>query len=193
MYDAIFKVVIFGDKSTGKTTLRKRFMTNLYDSNCRKTIGVDFQTKDFRYKEVGIKLMIWDFAGEQRFRYMFPQYLYGTMGGILMYDITNVKTLHRVSEWCKIVKNYRDDIPILLVGNKLDLEERREVSNEQVEHFKEKNNISSSMEISVKTGENVEEMFIRITRMVMKRYSLFHQLLLHIPQSYQKTQIACYP
>ncbi|MHA1884394.1 MAG: ADP-ribosylation factor-like protein, partial [Promethearchaeota archaeon] len=72
MYDAIFKAVIFGDMGCGKTTLRKRFMTNEYDSNCPRTIGVDFQTKDSRFNKMDIKLMLWDFAGEERFRYMFP-------------------------------------------------------------------------------------------------------------------------
>lgn len=86
-----------------------------------------------------------------------------------MYDITNAKTLNMVSEWCQMAKNYRKDIPILLVGNKLDLEMKRDVSKEQVENFKLNNEISESMEISLETGENVEKMFLRLTGLLLKK------------------------
>lgn len=86
-----------------------------------------------------------------------------------MYDITNAQTLKRLSEWVKLAKNYKEDVPILLVGNKIDLEQKREVSKEQIERFKVNNKISESMEISLETGENVEEMFLRLTKMLLNK------------------------
>ena len=88
MYELIFKVVIFGEIGCGKTTLRKRFMTNVFFANCRKTIGVDFNTKEIDLDGRKVKLMIWDFGGQKRFRFIFPRYIYGSMGGFLMYDIS---------------------------------------------------------------------------------------------------------
>ncbi|MBA7653861.1 hypothetical protein ES703_61724 [subsurface metagenome] len=81
MYDLIFKVVIFGDAGSGKTSLRRRFLTNEFLSDSRKTIGVDFETAVIELDGKEIKLLIGDFAGEERFRFMFPQYIYGAMGG----------------------------------------------------------------------------------------------------------------
>ncbi len=86
-----------------------------------------------------------------------------------MYDITNAQTLKRLSEWVQLAKNYKEDVPILLVGNKIDLEQKREVSKEQIERFKVNNKISESMEISLETGENVEEMFLRLTKMLLNK------------------------
>lgn len=86
-----------------------------------------------------------------------------------MYDITNAQTLKRLSEWVQLAKNYKEDVPILLVGNKIDLELKRDVSKEQIERFKVNNKISESMEISLETGENVEEMFLRLTKMLLNK------------------------
>src|SRR5680860_3577 len=87
MLDAIFKIVIFGDAGCGKTTLTKRFKSDLFISDSQMTIGVDFETKTFEVDGKKVKLMMWDFGGEERFRFILPKYINGAMGGILMYDI----------------------------------------------------------------------------------------------------------
>ena len=83
-----------------------------------------------------------------------------------MYDITYAKTLNYVSKWSQIIKT-KNDNPILLIGNKRDLKEDREVSKEQIKQYKKDHNISESMEISLKTGENVDQMFMKITNMLL--------------------------
>ena len=118
MYDLIFKVVIFGDAGSGKTSLRKRFMTNVFVSDSRKTIGVDFETKVLKLDGKEIKLLIWDFAGDERFRYMFPQYIYGAMGGILLYDITDYSSFYHISDCLSVIKRTNKRIPIILLGSK---------------------------------------------------------------------------
>ena len=118
MYDALFKLVIFGDSNSGKTTLRKSFMTNRFISNSRQTIGVDFETKILEVEGLEVKLMIWDFAGEERFRFIFPQYVYGAMGGILMYDITNYSSFSHIYEWLSVIKETNQTFPIILLGGK---------------------------------------------------------------------------
>ncbi|MHA1915953.1 MAG: Rab family GTPase [Promethearchaeota archaeon] len=167
MYDAIFKAVIFGDMGCGKTTLRKRFMTNEYDSNCRRTIGVDFQTKDCKYNKMDVKLMLWDFAGEERFRYMFPQYLYGAMGGIMMYDITNYSSFSHISNWISLLRETNQNFPLILLGGKLDLGNIRKVSREKAVEVAKSLGFTGFIECSSKSGENVVEVFEALTRLML--------------------------
>ncbi|MHA1762762.1 MAG: Rab family GTPase, partial [Promethearchaeota archaeon] len=87
------KIVIFGDSGTGKTSLMYRYMTNHFIEDIRLTIGVDFHVKIMKIGNKEIKLQIWDFGGEVRFRFLFPSYILGASGGIFMYDITNYSTL----------------------------------------------------------------------------------------------------
>ena len=167
-YDAILKVVIFGYVGCGKTSLRKRFMTNIFDTDCRGTIGVDFQTKDYGFDGMELKLMIWDFAGEERFRYMFPQYLKGAMGGILMYDIADFKSFSHIVDWLSLIKEANQRFPIILLGGKLDLDDIREVSRKEAIKAAKLMGLNGFIESSSKTGENVEETFVALTRIMLK-------------------------
>lgn len=167
MYDRIFKVVIFGDMNCGKTSLRRRFMDNVFESYCRKTIGVDFQTKDFDYDKMEVKLMIWDFAGEERFRYMFPQYLNGAMGGILMYDITSFSSFSCIGNWLSLIQENNQRFPIILVGGKSDLDNNREVSSEEGVRVGRSLGLSGFIECSSKTGKNVKESFQALTKKML--------------------------
>jgi len=164
-YDYTFKVCVFADKDVGKETLAKSNFLNRHFH----MIGVESTSKDVEFCGKNIRLQFWIISDDrERFQHIWKQYIKGSLGVILMYDITNAKTLKMVSEWCQMVKDCRKDIPILLVGNKIDLEEQREVSKDRVDKFKENHDISSSMEISLKTRENVEKMFLRLTEMLLE-------------------------
>ena len=169
------QISVFGCKNVGKKTLAKsKFLYNPSDLDHMATIGVEISSKTVEIPEAKARLAFFIFDPDQRFGRVTHKcnleiYIHGSSGAVIMYDITNPKTLDRVPQWIRIMKNNAKDIPILLVGNKLDLVEHREVSQEQVEAFKENHDISSSMEISLKTGENVEEMFINITSMIMEK------------------------
>jgi len=169
MYDLIFKVVIFGDAGSGKTSLRKRFMTNVFVSDSRKTIGVDFETKVLEVEGKEIKLLIWDFAGEERFRFMFPQYIYGAMGGILLYDITDYSSFSHISDWLSIIKETNQRFPIILLGSKSDLDDFREISWSEGVKTAKSIGLNGFSECSSKTGENVKEAFERLTKMMVNR------------------------
>jgi small GTP-binding protein len=169
-YDAILKVIIFGHVGCGKTTLRKRFMDNVFDSHCRGTIGVDFQTKDFTFNGIEVKLMIWDFAGEVRFRYMFPQYLKGAMGGILMYDIADYNSFSQIGDWISLIKETNQRFPIILIGGKSDLADIREISREEAINVAKSMGLNGFIECSSKTGENVEQSFEVLTKMMLRNF-----------------------
>ena len=167
MYDLIFKVVIFGDAGSGKTSLRKRFMTNVFVSDSRKTIGVDFETKVLKLDGKEIKLLIWDFAGDERFRYMFPQYIYGAMGGILLYDITDYSSFSHISDWLSVIKRTNQRFPIILLGSKSDLDDFREISCSEGVEAAKSIGLNGFIECSSKTGENVKETFAGLTKIMV--------------------------
>ena len=169
MYDVIFKVVIFGDAGCGKTTLRKRLMTNVFISNSRQTIGVDFETNVLHINGMEIKLLIWDFAGEEKFRYFFPQYIFGAMGGILMYDITNYPSFSHISDWLSVIKETNQRFPIILLGTKTDLDNFREIPFRSGMKAAKSMGLNEFIECSSKTGENVKESFTTLTRIMLDR------------------------
>ncbi|MFX1243216.1 MAG: Rab family GTPase [Promethearchaeota archaeon] len=159
MYDLIYKVFIFGDQGTGKTSLRKRFMHNEFLANYRKTIGVDFETKILELDGKKIKLLLWDFAGEEKYRFMFPQYLYGAMGGIALYDITDSTSFFHISDWISIIKRMKQKFPIILLGSKSDLDDLRQISYEEGIKAAKSIGLNAFIEGSSKTGENIKEVF----------------------------------
>ena len=169
MLDAIFKIVIFGDAGSGKTTLTKRFKTDLFISDSQMTIGVDFETKTIEVDGKKVKLMIWDFGGEERFRFMIPEYINGTMGGILMYDITHYPSLFHIDDWLSVINGKKERFPLVLLGGKADLEIIREIPFKEGKKYAKAKGFSGFTECSSKTGENVEESFEKLTRMMLSR------------------------
>ncbi|MGB5909713.1 MAG: Rab family GTPase [Promethearchaeia archaeon] len=126
MYDKTFKIVIFGDAGCGKAYLTQRFLTNLFVSDSRMTIGVDFEVKSVEVESKKVKLQIWDFGGEERFRFLLPTYVRGAKGGLFFYDITNYSSLAHIDDWLTVIKKEiknEDHFPIIAVGLIPDLNE----------------------------------------------------------------------
>ncbi len=166
-YDAIFKIVIFGDGGCGKTTLLKKYITDLFISDTKMTIGVDFETKSLRLDGFEVKLMIWDFGGEERFRFIFPNYLCGAMGGILMYDITDYSSLSHALDWLTLVNAKNNQLPVILIGGKADLDVLREVPYKEGLKIAKKMNLHAFFECSSKTGENIEKIFQSLVKTML--------------------------
>lgn len=168
MLDAIFKIIIIGDAGSGKTTLTKRFKTNLFISDSQMTIGVDFITKDIVVDGKHVKLMIWDFGGEERFRFILPKYINGAMGGLFLYDITSYSSLAHVDNWLNVINGRKEQIPLVLLGGKTDLEIHREVDIEDGKKIAKEKGFSGFTECSSKTGENVNKSFEILTRIMLE-------------------------
>jgi small GTP-binding protein len=167
MLDAIFKIVIFGDAGSGKTTLTKRFKSDMFISDSQMTIGVDFESKIFEVDGKKVKLMIWDFGGEERFRFILPKYINGAMGGMLMYDITNYPSLAHIDNWLSVINGSQAQIPLVLLGGKVDLDFVRQIPFKEGKHIAEVRGFSDFIECSSKTGENVEKSFESLTRIML--------------------------
>ena len=117
-----------------------------------------------------IKLQIWDVGGEERFRFLLPTYCLGANAAFLLYDITRPQTLDNIGDWTNIVRQKAGEVPIMLVGSKLDLEEeQRQITREYGIQVAEKNELTSFAEISSKTGQNVNKTFDVLTELTLKR------------------------
>jgi small GTP-binding protein len=170
MYDATFKIVIFGDAGCGKTTLTQRFLTNLFVSDSKMTIGVDFEVKSLVVDGKNVKLQIWDFGGEERFRFLLPTYVRGARGGIFMYDITNYSSIAHIDDWLTVIRKEikaEDQFPIIVAGGKADLAEFREVSAEEGIKIAKSRGVDGFIECSSKSGENVEKTFEALTGLML--------------------------
>ena len=166
-YDAIYKVIIFGDAGSGKTTLLKRYMTNMFLSDTQMTIGVDFGIKTMEIDGRIIKLQIWVFSDQERFSSIRPMYYRGSLGAVLVFDLTNYASFEHLPQWIEEVRaNIKYEIPLLLVGNKSDLMDQRTISIEEINQFTKAFNLYY-IEASTKTGENVEEAFEALTRLIL--------------------------
>ena len=174
MYDATFKIIIFGDAGCGKTTLAQRFLTNLFKSDSKMTIGIDFEVKSLEVEEKKVKLQIWDFGGEERFRFLLPSYVRGANGGLFMYDVSNYSSIAHIDDWLMILSKEAPEthFPILVVGGKADLLNDREVSSEEGINIAKSRGVDGFIECSSKSGENVEITFEAITKLMLRHSNI---------------------
>eukprot|EP00111_Clytia_hemisphaerica_P015572 TCONS_00045957-protein len=157
-----YKLVSLGEQSVGKTSLITRFMYDHFEGNYQATIGIDFLVKTIPINGRAVRLQLWDTAGQERFRSLIPCYIRESDVVLIVYDITSRASFDHTQKWIDDVKEERgDDVIILLIGNKTDLEEKRQVScNEAEEKAKELE--IHFIETSAKTGYNVKELFGKI-------------------------------
>jgi small GTP-binding protein len=174
--DAMFKICLFGDGGVGKTTLVTRYLTGVFKSNSTITIGVDFHVKKIEVDGKIVSLQIWDFAGEDRFRFLLPSYVVGASGGVFMYDITRYSSLKNFDDWIKIFKKGfigdKSQLPIIMVGGKLDLQYKRAVSTKEAFELAKSHNLYGFVECSSKDGQNVEEIFYEMAKLMLHRAEL---------------------
>jgi len=169
-YDYTFKILLLGDASVGKTSLAKRYTYNIFNPSERLTIGVDFHVKTIQLKNKAIKLQIWDVGGEERFRFLLPTYCLGANAAFLLYDTTRPATLDNIPEWTSKVREKGGDIPIMLVGSKIDLEkDQREVPRELGIQIAERNDHSSFVEVSAKDNVNVNKAFEVLSELTLEK------------------------
>lgn len=170
-YDFTFKIMMLGDASVGKTSLTIRYISGIFMEDLKLTIGVDFYSKTINFKDKKVKLQVWDFGGEERFRFLLSQYCKGANGAFFLYDITNIRSLEHLPEWTQIIRENAGDIPIMLIGSKLDLKEFRAVLRDDGIMAAKKYNLATFVELSSKTGENVEKAFTVMTETIFERHS----------------------
>ncbi|KAI8356703.1 GTP-binding protein Ryh1 [Choanephora cucurbitarum] len=157
-----FKLVFLGEQSVGKTSLITRFMYDTFDNTYQATIGIDFLSKTMYLDDRTIRLQLWDTAGQERFRSLIPSYIRDSSVCVVVYDITSRNSFLNTSKWIDDVRAERGlDVIIVLVGNKTDLNERRQVTVDEGEKKAREYNIMF-IETSAKAGYNVKALFRKI-------------------------------
>jgi Ras-related protein Rab-1A len=170
-YDYLFKLVLIGDSGVGKSCLLLRFADDNFTDSYISTIGVDFRFRTITIDKKTVKLQIWDTAGQERFRTITSAYYRGADGIIMVYDVTNQDSFEHVEEWLSEVDRYaNENTAKLLIGNKADLLEQKQVSEETARRFSEKLNIPF-LETSAKTSTNVDAAFLTMAKELIKARS----------------------
>ena len=167
-YDMIFKLILIGDAAVGKTNILSKYLRDEFDPNSKSTVGVEFGTKNVTLENNKIKLQIWDTAGQERYRSVTSAYYKGAKGAILVYDITRKATFENIDKWIPDLKTNGDkDIIIMLIGNKNDLENERQVSLDEGKQ-KAENYKVAFLETSALNGTNIQRAFQELIEDVYK-------------------------
>uniref|UniRef100_A0A8C8Z7M0 small monomeric GTPase n=1 Tax=Prolemur simus TaxID=1328070 RepID=A0A8C8Z7M0_PROSS len=152
-----FKLVFLGEQSVGKTSLITRFMYDSFDNTYQVFCFCQFIGCLFC-----VRLQLWDTAGQERFRSLIPSYIRDSTVAVVVYDITNVNSFQQTTKWIDDVRTERgSDVIIMLVGNKTDLADKRQVSIEEGERKAKELNVMF-IETSAKAGYNVKQLFRRV-------------------------------
>lgn len=165
----VFKILTAGEGGVGKTTLLRRFVEGRFMADTKMTIGVEFFLKALTIKNKNILLQLWDFGGQERFRFILQSYVRGARGALLMFDLTRPMTLNNLDQWVDICRSEDSKLPILFIGTKADLEKEIAVDEEIIVECKEKFGLLDYVKISSKTGENVNKAFQILSNEIFRR------------------------
>ena len=169
-YEMMVKVIIIGDSSVGKTNIMNKYLKNEFLEDSKATIGVEFGSKLYKIDGHNIKAQIWDTAGEEKYKAITGAYYKGSKGAFVVYDITRKETFESVDRWINDLKSTGDSkITIILIGNKCDLEDKREISKENGEE-KARSFGCAFLETSALSGDNIEKGFEMMISEIFKKF-----------------------
>jgi Ras-related protein Rab-1A len=170
-YDFLFKVLIIGNSGVGKSCLLLRFADDIFSDNYISTIGVDFKIRKLELEDKSVKLQIWDTAGQERFRNITKSYYRASNGIIVVYDITDRESFNRVQQWMNDIDVHASlGVCRLLVGNKADLSQKREIKEEEGASLAHSYGIPF-IETSAKDTCNVETLFRKMADAMIQKTS----------------------
>ena len=168
-YEMMFKVVLVGDSFVGKTNIMSKYLKNEFHEDSKATVGVEFGSKQFNIEGHSIKAQIWDTAGQERYKAITSAYYKGAKGAFVVYDITRKGSFDSVDKWVSDLKAAADKkLTIVVIGNKCDLEDQRQISKEQGEEKAGKLEVAF-LETSAYSGENLDKAFEMMMNEIYKK------------------------
>jgi len=162
-----YKVILIGDTAVGKTSIILQYTKHTHPTSYLTTIGLDFATKKQQLENgKNVELRIYDTAGQEKFSSIVKNLYKTSQGVILVYDITSIKSFNNINNWLNFVKeNSKENTKMLLVGNKIDLEDKREVNINEANKLANEFNVEL-IEISAKNNIGVDDIFIKMAEML---------------------------
>ena len=171
-YDKTCQLLIIGDSSVGKTSLITRYTNGTFKEEYLATVGLDYYSKEEVINNKTINIKLWDTAGQERYKSLTQNYFKNAEGVLLTYDITNSESFDNLKEWISSIKKNMEGkdifIPVIIIGNKIDMEDSRETSKEDAEKFAKENNYKY-FETSAKTGEGVDDAIRELVIQILKQ------------------------
>ncbi|MHA1988446.1 MAG: Rab family GTPase [Promethearchaeota archaeon] len=164
-----FKICVFGDAAVGKTSLVNHYLTNEFHENIQATLGATIHIKFIEVENGKITLQIWDFGGHKNFMFLIPSYARGSSGAVFMFDLTRRESLEKLNDWLVEFSKVSRNIPLILVGNKIDLERERICTKEEALNIMKSYNFVKYIESSAKTGENIQLVFESLVLEILKK------------------------
>ena len=159
-YDKTCQILLIGDSSVGKTSLIQRYANGIFKEEYLATVGLDYYTKQEMINNINVLVKLWDTSGQERFKALTPNYFRNAEGVVLAYDVTNSESFENLKFWINSIKSNLGEknifIPIIIIGNKIDMEDMRDITKEDASKFAKENNYKY-FETSAKTGEGVDE------------------------------------
>ena len=156
-----YKLIFLGDQNVGKSCILNRFMNDVFIEEYQATIGLDFQSKNVQIDNQDIHLLLYDTAGQEKFRSLIPMYTRDANIILLVYDISSKETFEHLPDWLKDLNNInKNDVIFALVGNKNDLADNRQITFEEGEKYAKENDFIFQ-EVSAKTGDGFSELFYK--------------------------------
>jgi len=153
------KLIVVGNQGTGKSSILNRFVNETFDENYQATIGLDFHSKNITIHDQDVRLIIYDTAGQEKFRSLIPMYIREAQIILFIYDISDKDSFDSIPKWIQQVNDViNKEVVFVLIGNKIDLESNRKVTFEEGKKLAEKSNYIFQ-EVSAKTGQNFENLF----------------------------------
>jgi small GTP-binding protein len=171
MRNFIFKIVVGGNGGVGKTTLLRRYVDGVFDESTIETVGVEFFVKEIKLENVGTScsLQIWDLGGQQRFRHLLQNFTMGARGALLLFDLTQMPVIEEVLNWVNLLRSHDINLPIILIGTKLDLVDLIAVNDESAFDIKQIFNMADYIKTSSKTGKNVNLVFQTLANILISK------------------------
>ena len=167
-YDYIFKVLLIGNSDVGKSSLILRYVDQIWNDVFVPTIGVDFKVKSLQIDNKRVKMQIWDTAGQERFRNVISSYFKGAHGILLIYDISARDSFKELENWLgEVERNATPQVLKILIGNKCDLDEQRQITVDEGEAFAARNGMKF-IETSAKNNTNVNEAFEALAKIMVE-------------------------
>ena len=164
-----YKLIFLGDQSVGKSCILNRFMNDTFTEEYQATIGLDFQSKNVQIDNQDIHLLLYDTAGQEKFRALIPMYTRDANIILLVYDVTSKDSFLHLSDWLRDLTNVeKEEVIFAVVGNKTDLDDRREVNSNEGENYAKEHDFIFK-EVSAKTGDGINELFDVILKEILKK------------------------